>query len=45
MAQVGDELLDAEAVDRTRGVVDVAGTSGVVVKVVRRAERLYERLG
>ena len=35
----------AEAVDRARGVVDVAAAGGVVVEVVRRAERLHERPG
>ena len=40
--QVGDEPLMAEAVDRACGVVDVAAAAGVVVEVVRRAERLYE---
>ena len=43
--QVGDEPLVAEAVDRARGVVDVAAAAGVVVEVVRRAERLHERPG
>ena len=41
--QVGDEPLVAEAVDRARRVVDVAAAAGVVVEVVRRAERLHER--
>ena len=40
--QVGDQPLVAEAVDRTRGVVDVAAAAGIVVEVVRRAERLHE---
>ena len=43
--QVGDEPLVAEAVDRARRVVDVAAAAGVVVEVVRRAERLHERPG
>ena len=43
--QVGDQRLVAEAVDRTRGVVDVAAAAGVVVEVVRRAERLHEGPG
>ena len=37
--------LVAEAVDRARGVVDVAAAAGVVVEVVRRAERLHEGPG
>ena len=43
--QVGDQRLVAEAVDRTRGVVDVAAAAGVVVEVVRRAERPHEGPG
>ena len=35
----------AEAEDRTRGVVDVAAAGGVVVEVVRRAERLHKGPG
>ena len=34
-----------EAEDRARGVVDVAAAGGVVVEVVRRAERLHEGPG
>ncbi len=36
---------DAEAVQRTHGVMDIAGASGIVVEVVRRPQRLDERLG
>ena len=36
---------DAEAVQRTHGVMDIAGAGGIVIEVVRRAERLDERLG
>ena len=45
MLQVGHEPLVAEAVDRARGVVDVAAAAGIVVEVVRRAERLHEGPG
>ena len=43
--QVEDEPGVAEAEDRARGVVDVAAAGGVVVEVVRRAERLHEGPG
>ena len=43
--QVEHERLMAEAVDRPRGVVDVAAAAGVVVEVVRRAQRLHEGPG
>ena len=42
---IGDERRDADSVDRARRVVDVAAAGGVVVDVVRRAERLHERPG
>ena len=42
---VEDEPSDAEAVQRTHRVMDIAGASGIVIEVVRRAERPDERLG
>ena len=42
--QVEDEPGGAEAVDRAPGIVSVPVAGGVVVEVVRRAERLHEGL-
>ena len=45
MLVVEHEPGDAEAVQRTHRVMDIAGAGGIVIEVVRRAERLDERLG
>jgi hypothetical protein len=40
--QVEEELHGADAAERARGVVNVSGAAGIVVEVVRRAQRLHE---